>query len=240
MQAFLIEHYKGVCYILLFIILHLVIFYNIRRLQQWFAQLKFNKTLLKQLFFKLRIKIYTLWGFLIAWVVTKFLQLWLATKLFKACSSFVFCLILGDSLCLICLIVFKQFIKNLSDIYPLLHKLLLFGFVLLGCVVAANNLGYSISGLLTTLGIGGAAIAFAAQNTLSNLWGAVSILLDQPFKEGDWIRIGNKAYGCVESIGLRSTRLRTEENTLIIIPNNILMNEYVENSLKKTINNCHS
>lgn len=234
MQAFLIEHYKGVCYALLFIVLHLIIFYNIRRLQQWFARLELGKTVLKPLFFKLRIKIYTLWGFLILWMTTKFLQLWLAAKLCKACSSFVFCLILGDFLCLVCLIVFRQFIKNLSDIYPLLQKLLFFGFVLLGCVVAANNLGYSIGGLLTTLGIGGAAIAFAAQNTLSNLWGAVSILLDQPFKEGDWIRIGTKAYGRVESIGLRSTRLRTEQNTLVIIPNNILMNEYVENSFQKT------
>ncbi len=234
MQAFLIEHYKGVCYALLFIVLHLIIFYNIRRLQQWFARLELGKTVLKPLFFKLRIKIYTLWGFLILWMTTKFLQLWLAAKLCKACSSFVFCLILGDFLCLVCLIVFRQFIKNLSDIYPLLQKLLFFGFVLLGCVVAANNLGYSIGGLLTTLGIGGAAIAFAAQNTLSNLWGAVSILLDQPFKEGDWIRIGSKAYGRVESIGLRSTRLRTEQNTLVIIPNNILMNEYVENSFQKT------
>ena len=234
MQAFLIEHYKGICYALLFLVLHLVIFYNIRRLQQWFAQLELGKTVLKPLFFKLRIKIYTLWGFLIVWMVTKFLQLWLAAKLCKACSSFVFCLILGDFLCLVCLIIFRKFIKNLSDIYPLLQKLLFFGFVLLGCVVAANNLGYSIGGLLTTLGIGGAAIAFAAQNTLSNLWGAVSILLDQPFKEGDWIRIGSKAYGRVESIGLRSTRLRTEQNTLVIIPNNILMNEYVENSFQKT------
>ena len=234
MQTFLIEHYKGVCYGLVFISLHLAIFYNIRRLQQWFAQLESGKTVLKPLFFKLRIKIYTLWGFLITWMVTKFLQLWLAAKLCKAGSSFVFCLILGDFLCLVCLVIFRNFIKNLSDIYPLLQKLLFFGFVLLGCVVAANNLGYSIGGLLTTLGIGGAAIAFAAQNTLSNLWGAVSILLDQPFKEGDWIRIGTKAYGRVESIGLRSTRLRTEQNTLIVIPNNVLMNEYVENSFQKT------
>jgi len=234
-QAFLIEHYKGVCYTFLFVILHLVFFYNIRRLQQWFTQLELGKTVLKPLFFKLRIKIYALWGFLIAWIITRFLQLWLAAKLCKACSSFVFCLLLGDFLCLVCLIIFRNFIKNLSDIYPLLQKLLFFGFVLLGCVVAANNLGYSIGGLLTTLGIGGAAIALAAQNTLSNLWGAVSILLDQPFKEGDWIRIGSKAYGRVESIGLRSTRLRTEQNTLIIIPNNILMNEYVENSFQK---NC--
>jgi len=233
-QTFLIEHYNGVCYALLFIVLHLAIFYNIRRLQQWFAQLEFGETVLKHLFFKLRIKIYTLWGFLIIWMVTKFLQLWLAAKLCKACSSFVFCLILGDFLCLVCLVIFRKFIKNLSDIYPLLQKLLFFGFVLLGCVVAANNLGYSIGGLLTTLGIGGAAIALAAQNTLSNLWGAVSILLDQPFKEGDWIRIESKAYGRVESIGLRSTRLRTEQNTLIVIPNNILMNEYIENSFQKT------
>ena len=126
-QAFLIEHYKGFCYTLLFIVLHLVIFYNIRRLQKGFSQLAFSKTVLKPLFFKLRIKIYSLWGFLILWMVTKCLQLWLGAKLCKACSSFIFCLILSDALCLICLIVFKQFIKNVSAIYPLLQKLLFFG-----------------------------------------------------------------------------------------------------------------
>lgn len=233
LQTFLLEHYKSVCYTLLFITLHFIILHNIKHLQQWFAKFDFNKTILKHLFFKLRIKIYILWGFLLLWFTSKYLQLGLAAKVCKACSSFIFCLILGDFLCLVGLIVFRKLIKNLSDFYPLLQKLLFFGFMLLGCIVAANNLGYSISGLLTTLGIGGAAVAFAAQNTLSNLWGAVSILLDQPFKEGDWIRIGSKACGRVESIGLRSTRLRTDENTFVVIPNNILMNECIENSPQK-------
>ncbi len=233
LETFLRVYHKEILFSLLFFLLHFIIFYNIRRLQQWTSGLNFNIIILKRLFFKLRIKIYLLWSFLITWIISKFLQLWFIAKICKACSSFVFCLILGDFLCLACIIILKKLIKNLSELYPLIQKLLLLSFTLLGCVVAANNLGYSIGGLLTTLGIGGAAIAFAAQNTLSNIWGAISILLDQPFKEGDWVRIGNKAYGQVESIGLRSTRLRTEQNTLIIIPNNILTNEYIENTFQK-------
>ena len=103
---------------------------------------------------------------------------------------------------------------------------------MLGCVVAANNLGYSLSGLLTTLGIGGAAFAFAAQNTIANLWATLSILLDHPFKKGDWIAIGTRAQGRVKSIGLRSTRLCNDQGNIIVIPNSIVVNECIEN-LKK-------
>lgn len=228
-------YHKEILFSLFFFLLHLIVFYNLRQLQLWMYSFNFNTMILKRLFFKLRVKIYVLWIFLIIWIISKFLQLWFIAKICKACSSFVFCLILGDFLCLACIIILKKLVKNLSKLYPLIQKLVLLSFTLLGCVVAANNLGYSVSGFLATLGIGGAAIAFASQNTLSNIWGAISILLDQPFKEGDWIRIGNKVYGQVESIGLRSTRLRTEKNTLIIIPNNTLTNEYIENSFSKKL-----
>ena len=124
----------------------------------------------------------------------------------------------------------------MADFYPLMRKLVLFGFVSLGIVVAANNLGYSIGGLLTTLGIGGAVLAFASQNTISNLWATVSIILDHPFKEGDWILIGTRARGKVISIGLRSTRLLTENDTIVIIPNSIIVNECIENKGRNFVN----
>ena len=117
----------------------------------------------------------------------------------------------------------------MDTFYHLLHKILIFISSILGSIVAANNLGYSLSGFLTTLGIGGAVFAFAAQNTITNLWATLSILLDRPFKEGDWISIGDRAQGCVKSIGLRSTRLCNEEGNIIVIPNSIVVNECIEN-----------
>lgn len=81
-----------------------------------------------------------------------------------------------------------------------------------------SELGYPVAGLIAGLGIGGIAIALAAQKTVENLFGAFSIGLDQPFREGDAVKI-NEFTGTVESIGLRSTRIRTGDRTVVTIPN---------------------
>ncbi len=95
-------------------------------------------------------------------------------------------------------------------------------------VVVVQNLGYSVSGLLGALGVGGLAVALAAKDTLANLFGGVTILVDRPFKSGDWITLSG-ADGVVEEVGLRSTRIRTFAKTLISIPNSTLANATVEN-----------
>jgi MscS family membrane protein len=100
-------------------------------------------------------------------------------------------------------------------------------------VIYAQNRDVNVVGLLTGVGIGGLAIAFAAQKTLEQLLGTVVLYLDSPFKPGEYIRYGTLAgpvYGRVESIGLRSTKIRTAaKNTLLIVPNSTLANLDIEN-----------
>lgn len=88
-----------------------------------------------------------------------------------------------------------------------------------GIVALLSTLGYSVTALVTGLGIGGLALALSAQKTIENLFGAFSIALDQPFREGDFVAIEGEVLGTVEKIGLRSTRIRTLDRTLVSIPN---------------------
>jgi MscS family membrane protein len=97
----------------------------------------------------------------------------------------------------------------------------------LALMVALSQLGYPVTTVIAGLGIGGVALALAAQKTVENLFGSISILADQPFGVGDTIRV-DTVEGAVESIGLRSTRIRTVERTLIIIPNGKLADMRIE------------
>ena len=94
-------------------------------------------------------------------------------------------------------------------------------------VAVLAELGYPVTSLITGLGIGGVALALAAQKTVENLFGAFSLAIDQPFREGDVIQV-DTITGTVEAIGLRSTRIRTVERTLITIPNGKLAEMRVE------------
>lgn len=81
-----------------------------------------------------------------------------------------------------------------------------------------SALGYPVTSLIAGLGIGGLAVALASQKTVENLFGAFSLGIDQPFREGDFVRIEDLT-GTVERLGLRSTRIRTPDRTLVSIPN---------------------
>lgn len=87
-----------------------------------------------------------------------------------------------------------------------------------GVITALSILGYPIAGLLAGLGIGGLAVAFAAQKTLENLFGSLALAVDQPIRVGDFVKVDDFV-GTVEEVGLRSTRFRTLDRTLISIPN---------------------
>lgn len=101
--------------------------------------------------------------------------------------------------------------------------------IIVGVVMVIDNLGYNIGGILATLGIGGAAFAFAAKDTIANLYGSIALALDRPFRVGDWIQVGSVVDGDVEEIGLRSTKVRTWPKTVISIPNAVLANEMINN-----------
>jgi MscS family membrane protein len=94
-------------------------------------------------------------------------------------------------------------------------------------VAFLSELGYPVASLVAGLGIGGLAVALAAQKTVENLFGAFSIGADQPFREGDTVRVEDFV-GTVEAIGLRSTRIRTPDRTLISIPNGKLADMRLE------------
>ena len=117
----------------------------------------------------------------------------------------------------------------LSGFVPLINKTLKVFVLIIGVLMAVDNLGYNVTGIIATLGLGTAAVALASQDTLKNGFGALMIMLDRPFKVGDWIQVGDQVDGDVESIGLRSTKVRTFPKTVLSIPNGVLANEYVNN-----------
>lgn len=98
----------------------------------------------------------------------------------------------------------------------------------LGVIVALNNAGYDIGALLAGLGIGGLALAMAAKDTVSNVFGGVTIFTDQPFIINERIKISGFD-GVVKEIGMRSTRLETREGRLVTIPNSTFADSPVEN-----------
>jgi MscS family membrane protein len=97
-----------------------------------------------------------------------------------------------------------------------------------GVLAVLGSLGFNLSTALAGLGIGGLAIGFGAQKTIENLFGGVSVLGDEVFRVGDVCRFGDRT-GTVEDIGLRSTRIRTEERTLVAIPNGTVATINLEN-----------
>lgn len=115
-------------------------------------------------------------------------------------------------------------VRSLTSVGVSLGKVVVFALALM---VALSELGYPVTSVVAGLGIGGVALALAAQKTVENLFGSLSILVDQPFRVGDVIKV-DTIEGTVETIGLRSTRLRTADRTLIIIPNGKLADMRIE------------
>jgi MscS family membrane protein len=133
--------------------------------------------------------------------------------------------------------VFGQYLENLSaktdndlddHLVPFVRKSLRVFIVILAAIMVIQNLGYSTSGLLASLGIGGMALAFASKDALANIFGSLMIIFDRPFKIGDQVLAGNME-GTVEEVGFRSTKIRTPAKTLISVPNSIIANMPLDN-----------
>ncbi len=104
--------------------------------------------------------------------------------------------------------------------------------LLLGFFSLLEALGVHVTALIAGLGVGGIALALAAQKTVEHLFGGVSLIADQPVQVGDFCRFGNQL-GTVEWIGLRSTRVRTLDRTLVSIPNGEFASLQIENFAKR-------
>jgi MscS family membrane protein len=123
----------------------------------------------------------------------------------------------------------KESDNKFDDILvPLIKKSGKFFVLAVGVVAIGDSLSLDMKGILTGLGIGGLAFALAAKDTLGNVFGSLTVLLDRPFRIGDWVNIDG-IEGTVEEVGLRSTRIRTFYDSLITVPNGTLTSVHVDN-----------
>jgi len=117
-------------------------------------------------------------------------------------------------------------IKPSLNILDLLGKGLI---ILIGALITLDSLSISITPLLTTLGLGGLAIALAFKDTLANFFAGLYLLADEPVRVGDYVKLEGGPEGTVEGIGWRSTRIRTLGNNIVIIPNSKLSESIITN-----------
>jgi len=118
--------------------------------------------------------------------------------------------------------------KGGESILILMQRLNRVGILIIALVAALALLGLNVTTTLAGLGIGGLAVALAAQKTLENLIGGISLLLDRAIQTGDFCKIGDRV-GKVEDIGLRSLKLRTIDQNLLVVPNGVLAQMQFEN-----------
>ena len=93
-------------------------------------------------------------------------------------------------------------------------------------------MGFNVTSLIASLGIGGIALAFGAKETLSNLFGGLNIIADQPFSVGDYISC-KKIEGTVQDIGFRSTKIKTFYDSVVTIPNALISDSIIDNLGKR-------
>jgi MscS family membrane protein len=119
-----------------------------------------------------------------------------------------------------------------DHLFPVIRKVAKIALVIAAAMLTADNLNIRVTSLLAGLSIGGLALGLAAQDTVANLFGAVAIFLDKPFRIGDRIKMEN-VEGTVETIGLRSTRLRSLDGHLVTIPNKTVGNAIITNITRR-------
>lgn len=122
---------------------------------------------------------------------------------------------------------------GIAAFMPWIKKSLIVIFVVFGVLLIAQSLGADVKAFLAGLGIGGLAFALAAQDTIANIFGSVVVAIDQPFRVGETVQIGAHI-GTVEDIGLRSTRIRKLDRSLLVIPNKSVAGENIINLARFT------
>lgn len=110
----------------------------------------------------------------------------------------------------------------------MIAKVYRFTLLIFGLLMAVNQLGINVGAALAGLGVVGLTIGFAAKDTLSNVISGFLIFWDKPFRVGDWLTVGDQ-YGKVAEITMRTTRLLTSNNTAVIIPNEVAINQMMIN-----------
>jgi MscS family membrane protein len=119
-----------------------------------------------------------------------------------------------------------------EQLFPLVRKAAKVVILIAAVMLTADNLGIKVTSLLAGLSIGGLALGLAAQDTVANLFGAVAIFLDKPFHIGDRIKV-ESVDGLVESIGIRSTCIRSLDGHHVTVPNKLMGNAIITNITRR-------
>ena len=120
-------------------------------------------------------------------------------------------------------------LSMLHAFFPLLRKIVRTLVFSVAAVIVLSYLGIDVSALIVSMGVAGAALALAVKNTIENAVSGILIMLDRPFRMGDRIQLSTGEVGDIFEIGLRSTKILTFDNTLIILPNSKLLDEKIVN-----------
>lgn len=185
--------------------------------------------------------------------LTHVLSLWLVFRLFKAVIpqlllpvyiNAAIYLILNIALIIFLLIaalratqIAFDYLKSLTvqtsntmddQLIPVLRKMTKVVLIVMAILFILNQLDVNITAILAGVSIGGLALALAAQDTVKNFLGSVMIFLDRPFQIGDWVEFDGVS-GSVEEVSIRSTRIRTFQNSVTYVPNGALANKIVDN-----------
>jgi len=121
-----------------------------------------------------------------------------------------------------------------NDFGPLLHKVGAVVIGIFGLIALLQSFGVDVNSLVVSLGVGSLAVGLAAQDTLANMFAGFTLMLDRPFLIGDRIQLSSGEVGDVETIGIRATRIRTPDETILVVPNGVLTKEKVVNLTRPT------
>ena len=121
-----------------------------------------------------------------------------------------------------------------TEFAPLFSKLGRVFITLVAVTILLQHLGVNVASLVVSLGVGSLAVGLAAQDTLANMFGGFTLMLDRPFRVGDRIQLSSGELGDVEAIGMRATRIRTTDEALLVVPNSVLVKERLVNLTQPT------
>ena len=122
--------------------------------------------------------------------------------------------------------VLNHFSKSMQILFLTVVRVLMFS---LGLLIILDTLGISITPILASLGVGSIAVALALQDTLNNFFSGIYLLVDEPIRIGDFVRLEDGLEGHIEKIGWRSTRVRTLANNMVFVPNSKLASARITN-----------
>ena len=129
----------------------------------------------------------------------------------------------------------KKTRSGIDAMLPLIHKFSKVVLIIACLMFVLNIWGKDLTGFVAGLGIAGIVLGFALKDSLGNIFGGISIILDKTYKVGDRIKIDSGESGIVYDIGLRSTKIKTWDNDIIVIPNGKMANSKIQNYVQPSI-----